>query len=46
LFAIQKPNATFVETEINGVPGVYTKPEAILGSYNIDTHTLKLNPRS
>ena len=45
-FAVQKPNATFVETEINGVPGVYTKPEAILGSYNIDTHTLKLNPKS
>ena len=45
-FAVQKPNATFVETEINGVPGVYTKPEAILGSYNINTQTLKLNPKS
>ena len=45
-FAVQKPNATFIETEINGVPGVYTKPEAILGSYNVDTHTLRLNPRS
>ena len=46
LFARQKPNATFVESEINGVPGVYTKPEAILGSYNTETHTLRFNPNS
>ena len=45
-FRVQKPNATFVETEVNGVPGVYTKPSAILGSYNTDTHVLRLNPNS
>lgn len=42
----ENPNATFVETTVNGVPGVYTKPEAVLGSYNTRTHTLRLNPRS
>jgi hypothetical protein len=45
-FAAFEPNASFTEQTIGGVPGVYTKPEAILGSYNIDTQTLKLNPRS
>lgn len=45
-FAVRKPNATFTETTRNGIPGVFTKPEAILGSYNTRTHILKLNPNS
>jgi hypothetical protein len=45
-FAVQEPHATFVESTKNGVPGVYTKPEAILGSYNTRTNTLQFNPNS
>ena len=45
-FAAFEPNASFTEQTIGGVPGVYTKPEAVLGSYNTKTHTLKLNPKS
>jgi hypothetical protein len=45
-FAAFEPNASFTEQTIGGVPGVYTKPEAVLGSYNTRTHTLKLNPKS
>jgi len=45
-FAAYEPNASFTEQTIGGVPGVYTKPEAVLGSYNTKTHTLRLNPNS
>ena len=45
-FAVQEPHATFVESTKNGVPGIYTKPEAILGSYNTRTNTLQFNPNS
>lgn len=45
-FAVQEPHATFVESTKNGVPGIYTKPEAVLGSYNTRTNTLQLNPNS
>ena len=44
--AVQKPNASFTEKTVEGIPGVYTKPEAVLGSYNTRTHTLRLNPNS
>lgn len=46
LMAQENPHASFTESIVEGIPGVYTKPEAVLGSYNTRTHTLRLNPNS
>ena len=46
LFARSEPHASFIESTKNGMPGVFTKPEAVLGSYNTRTHTFRFNPNS
>lgn len=46
LFARSEPHASFIESTKNGIPGVFTKPEAVLGSYNTRTHTFRFNSNS
>ena len=47
LLAITEPNASFTRSEkVAGIPGVYTKPEAIWGVYNTKTNALTVNPNS
>lgn len=46
LMAQENPHASFTESVVGGIPGVYTKPEAVLGSYNTRTHILRINPNS
>ncbi len=46
IMAQENPHASFTKSIVDGIPGVYTKPEAVLGTYNTRTHTLQINPNS